>query len=109
LARQWEYCYVHEAVTPTDDGGLVSDYFIARPDRPETRADLKENELLAILGSEGWELVSVVGLQTRYSEAPSELGGLPSKSRREGSSNTSASVYYFKRPKDAASSETPAD
>lgn len=109
MVRQWEYCYVHEAVTPTDDGGLVSDYFIARPDRPENREDLKENQLLAMLGSEGWELVSVVGLQTQYSEGPSELGGLPSKSRREGSSNTSATVYYFKRPKDSTSSETPAD
>lgn len=28
LVRQWEYCYVHEAVTPADGGGLVSDYFI---------------------------------------------------------------------------------
>lgn len=109
MARQWEYCYVHEAATPTDDGGLVSDYFIARPDRPENRADLKENQLLEMLGSEGWELVSVVGLQTQYYEGPSERGGLPSQSRREGSSNTSATVYYFKRPKDSTSSETPAD
>lgn len=107
--QQWEYCYVHETLTPADDGGLVRDYFIARPDQPENRTDLKENQLLAMLGGEGWELVSVVGLQTHYSDGPTELGGVPTPSHREGSSNTSATMYYFKRPKDLSSSETPAD
>ena len=97
---EWEYCYVYESLEPTDDGGLVSDYFIARPDRPETRTDIKENQLLAILGSEGWELVSVLAVQTKYSEGRVDMGGLPHPSAIEGSSTTSSTTYYFKRPKE---------
>jgi len=99
---QWEYCYVHQSVTPVEGGGLVSDYFIARPDSPETRNDLKENQVLAILGEEGWELVSVLGVQTQYADRPAEMGGIPSRSARQGSSDISSTMYYFKRPKQPA-------
>lgn len=94
--QRWEYCYVHQAMEPEE---RVTDYFIARPDRPESRRDIKENELLAILGCEGWELVSVVGVQTQYSEERVDMGGLPHPSAMEGSSSTSSTMYYFKRPK----------
>jgi hypothetical protein len=53
---RWEYCYVYDSLEPAEGGGLVRDYFIARPDRPESRPDLKQNEVLAILGGEGWSL-----------------------------------------------------
>lgn len=76
------------------------DYFIARPDRAETRTDIKENELLAILGGEGWELVSVHGVETHYREGHARLAGMPhpSASAIEGSSNIASTMYYFKRP-----------
>ncbi len=96
---RWEYCYVNESLEPAEGGGLVRDYFIARPDRAESRRDIKENELLAILGNEGWELVSVVGVQTQYSEGRVDMGGVPHPSAMQGSSNTSSTMYYFKRPR----------
>jgi hypothetical protein len=99
---QWEYCYANETLEPDGGGGLERSHFIARPDRPETRDDLTENQLLAILGGEGWELVSVVGVQTRYSEGRSSMGGVPLAGAVDGSSNTTSTMYYFKRPAGSA-------
>lgn len=93
----WEYCYVNESLQPADGGRLVRDYFIARPDRAETRGDLAENQMLELLGNEGWELVAVVPVQTRYFERRSEIGGMPHPSSMQGSTDVSSTTYYFKR------------
>jgi hypothetical protein len=95
----WDYCYVADSIERAEGGGLVREFFIARPDRAETRRDITENVLLALLGDEGWELVSVLSVQTQYSESPADIGGIPSGSARRGSSNTSGTMYYFKRPR----------
>jgi hypothetical protein len=95
---RWEYCYAAESLE-FEGEGVVHDYFIARPDGPETRRDIRPNELLAILGSEEWELVSVVGVETKYSERRASIGHQPHPSAMQGTSNTSSTVYYFKRPR----------
>lgn len=99
--RAWEYCYVLDSLQPAD-GEAVRNYFIARPDRAENHKNMAENVLLEILGSEGWELVSVVPVQTSYAENRANMGaGQLHPSAVRGSSNTSATVYYFKRPVEA--------
>ncbi len=80
----WEYCYVNESLESADGGGLEREYFIARPDRAESRRDIKENQLLAILGSEGWELVSVVGVQSQYSEGRVDMGECRTRAQYKG-------------------------
>ena len=96
---RWEYCYVNESLQRGEGGGLVRDWFIARPDGPESRNDIATNEVFAILGDEGWELVNVVGVQTQYSEDKLDMGGIPHPSAMHGSTNTSSTMFYFKRPK----------
>lgn len=93
----WEYCYVVESYEPTNGGGLERELFIARPDRAEVTRELKPNQMLSVLGGEGWELVSVVGVQTQYSENSVEMAGVPHPSARQGSANVSSTVFYFKR------------
>jgi hypothetical protein len=44
------------------------------------------------------ELVSVVSMQTQYSEHRLELGGLPHPSSMKGTANTSGTMFHFKRP-----------
>jgi len=95
---RWQYCFVHQDMRH-EGGQIVTEYFIARPDRPETRNDIQENVLLAILGGEGWELVSVVGVQSEYRDDKVSMGaGGQHPSARRGQSDVSSTMYYFKRP-----------
>lgn len=93
----WEYTYVIEELIPVD-GGLRRSWFIARPDRAEEPDRMAPNDMLRILGQEGWELVSVIAEASQTTDSPTLAGGVPMGSSRTAHMNVTIKTYYFKRP-----------